>query len=78
VSILNVSSVFCTRVLQVFQTHVSRVSPVLFCMSLVLYLDVSKVDRDVAHVAMVFQLYVPNVLSVLDVCCRAFIWMLQK
>jgi hypothetical protein len=29
----------------------------------VLHLDVSKVDRDVAHVAMVFQLYVLNVSS---------------
>jgi hypothetical protein len=27
----------------------------------VLHLDISKVDRDVAHVAMVFQLYVANV-----------------
>jgi hypothetical protein len=38
----------------------------------VLHLDVLKIDRDVAHVAMVFQLYVPNVLSVLDV------YMLQR
>jgi hypothetical protein len=34
-----------------------------------LHLDVSKVHRDIAHVAMVFQLYVPNVSSVLDICC---------
>jgi hypothetical protein len=39
----------------------------------VLHLDILKVDQDVAHVAMVFQLYVPNVLSVLDVCCKDFI-----
>jgi hypothetical protein len=39
----------------------------------VLHLDVSKVDRDVAHVAMVFQLYVPNVSSDLDVYCKCFI-----
>jgi hypothetical protein len=32
-----------------------------------------KVDRDITHVAMVFQLYVPNVLSVLNVCCKYFI-----
>jgi hypothetical protein len=32
-----------------------------------------KVDQDVAHVAMMFQLYVPNVLFVLDVCCNGFI-----
>ena len=44
----------------------------------VLHLDVSKVDRDVEHVAMVFQLYVLNVSSVLDVCCKVFIRMLQK
>ena len=35
-----------------------------------------KVDRDVTHVAMVFQLYVTNVSSVLDVCCKCFILML--
>jgi hypothetical protein len=44
----------------------------------VLHLDVSKVDQDVTHVAMVFQPYVPNVSSILDVCCKGFIWMLQK
>jgi hypothetical protein len=44
----------------------------------VLHLDVSKVDQDVAHVSMVFQLYVPNISSVLDVCCKCFIWTLQK
>jgi hypothetical protein len=31
-----------------------------------------------SHVAMVFQLYVSNVSSVLDVCCKCFIWILQK
>jgi hypothetical protein len=30
----------------------------------VLHLNVSKVDRDVGHVALVFQVYVPNVSSV--------------
>jgi hypothetical protein len=68
-SICIVSSVFCTRILQVFQMH--GVSSVFFCMLQVLYLDVVKVDRDVAHVAMVFQIYVPNILSI-------FIRMLQR
>ena len=73
-----VSSVFCTRMLQVFQMHVSSVSSVFFCMLQVLHLNVSKVDRDVAHVAIAFQVYAPNVSSLLDVCCRGFIWMMQK
>ena len=38
--------------------------------------DVAKVDRDVAHVAMgytcMFQVYVLNVSSVLDVYCKCF------
>jgi hypothetical protein len=63
----NVSSVFYVRMLQVFQTHVSSVSSVFFCMLQVLYLDVSELDRDVAHVAMVFQLYVVKVSSE---CCK--------
>jgi hypothetical protein len=49
------------------------VSSVFFCMLQVLHLDVSKVDRDVAYVAMMFQLYVLNVLSVLDVYYKGFI-----
>jgi hypothetical protein len=44
----------------------------------VLHLDILKVDWDVAHVAKVFELYVPNVLSVFDVCCKGFIRILQK
>jgi hypothetical protein len=44
----------------------------------VLHLDVSKVDRDIAHVTIVFQLYVSNISSILDVCCKGFIWMLQQ
>jgi hypothetical protein len=40
-----------------------------------LHLDVLKVDRDVVHVAMVFQLYVLNISSVLDICCKGFILM---
>jgi hypothetical protein len=44
----------------------------------VLHLDVSKVDPDVADVAMVFQLYIPNVSFILEVCCNGFILVLQK
>ena len=45
----------------------------------VFYIIVAKVDQDVAHVAMrMFQAYIPNVSSVLDVCCKCFIWILQK
>ena len=69
----NVSSVFCICMLQVFQTHASSVSSIFFCMLQVLHMDVSKVDQDIATV---FQLYVLNVLSVLDVCCKCFTWML--
>jgi hypothetical protein len=56
-----------------FQTHVSSISSVFFCTLQVLHLDVSKVDRDVTHVAMVFQLYVLNISSVLDVYYKDFI-----
>jgi hypothetical protein len=46
----------------------------------VFYKDVTKVDRDVAHVAMsytrMFQVYALDVLSVSDVCCKCFIWIL--
>jgi hypothetical protein len=48
----------------------------------VFHVDVVKVDRDVAHGAMAihvcFEVYVPNVSSVSDVCCKCFIWILQK
>jgi hypothetical protein len=44
----------------------------------VLYLDVSKVNQDVAHVSIVFQLYVLNVSTVLEYvakglsgCCKS-------
>jgi hypothetical protein len=52
---------FCT-----FVTIISDacLSSVFFCMLQVLYLDVSKVNRDVAHVTLVFQLYVPNISSI--------------
>jgi hypothetical protein len=52
--------------LQVFQMHVQNVLSVFFSVLQVLHLYVSKVDRDVAHVTMLFQLYVPNISSVLD------------
>jgi hypothetical protein len=48
----------------------------------VFHKDIAKVDRDVAHIVMgyirMFQVYVSNVSSVLDVCCKYFIWMLQN
>ena len=44
--------------------------------------DVTKVDRNVAHVAMgytrMLQVYITNVSSDLDICCKCFIWMLQN
>jgi hypothetical protein len=47
-----------------------------------LYKDVAKVDGDIAHFRMgyarMFQVYVPNVSSVSDICCKCFIWMLQN
>jgi hypothetical protein len=42
----------------------------------VLYIDVAKLDRDVAHVVMaihMFQVNVSNISFVLDECCRCFI-----
>jgi hypothetical protein len=63
------------------QAYVSSVSDVLSMLQ-VFYINVAKVDRDVAHVAMcytcMFQVYVPNASSVSDVCCKCFIWMLQN
>ena len=53
--------------LQVFQTHVSGVSSVFFCILQVLHLNVSRVDWDVGHVVMVFQVYIPNISDILDV-----------
>jgi hypothetical protein len=55
-----------------------QVFHIFFYVLQMLHLYVSKVYQDVAHVAMVFELYVPNVLSVLDVCCKGFILILQK
>jgi hypothetical protein len=38
--------------------------------------------KDVAKVAMgytrMFQVYVPNVSSILDICCKCFVWILQN
>ena len=39
----------------------------------VFYTDVAKVDRDIAHVAMVFQVYVPNVLFVFKRMLQVFL-----
>jgi hypothetical protein len=44
----------------------------------VFYIDVAKVDWDVAHIAICSQVYVLNVSSISDVYCKCFIWMLQK
>jgi len=45
------------------------------------YVDVAKVDRDVAYIAMaihsMLQASVPNVSAVSDVCCTCFIWVLH-
>jgi hypothetical protein len=41
----------------------------------VYHIGVAKVDRDVAHVAMatrIFQVHVPNISSVADICCKYF------
>ena len=73
---------------QVFQTLVSSVSSVFFCILQVLYIDVAKVDRDVAHIVMVihvcfkcifqmFHLFQKNVASGLSRCCKKWIWMLH-
>jgi hypothetical protein len=46
-----------------------------------LYIDVAKVDWDVAYIVMAIHVcfkYVLNVSSVLDVCCKCFILMLEK
>jgi hypothetical protein len=47
----------------------------------VFHMDVAKVDRDVAHVAnnyiRMFQVYVPNVPRISDICYKCFIWMLH-
>jgi hypothetical protein len=42
----------------------------------VFYLDVAKVDLDVAYTC-ILQAYVSSVLGISDVCCKCFIWMLQ-
>jgi hypothetical protein len=59
------------QVFQKFQRYVVSV-----------YIDVTKIDQDAAHVAMcykrIFQVYVLNVSFVSNVCCKCFIWMLQN
>jgi hypothetical protein len=64
-----------TRILQM------HVSSVFRCMLQVFYMDVAKVDRDVASVSEVcckcfrdmWQASIQNVSSVSDVCCKCFI-----
>jgi hypothetical protein len=68
-----VAHVCCKRLFSVFYqfflyTYVESVSDVclncficVFFMLQVLHQNVSKVDWDIAHVTMVFKLYVPNV-----------------
>jgi hypothetical protein len=44
------------------------------------HMDVVIVVSDVAYIAMVIHLcckFVQNVLSILDTCCKCFIWMLH-
>jgi hypothetical protein len=44
----------------------------------VFYLDVAKVDVNVACVCYGFQVFLDVFASVSDICCKCFIWMLQK
>jgi hypothetical protein len=44
----------------------------------VFYIDIAKVDRDVAHVAMVFSNVCPKCFICFSVCCNCFIWILQS
>jgi hypothetical protein len=54
-----VSNDFSSVFLRVFQTHVSSVSSVFFCMLQMFHLDIPKVDWDIGYVAMVL-VYVPK------------------
>jgi hypothetical protein len=66
-----------TYVASVSNTHLKYFICLLLYVASVAF-DVLKVDRDVAHVSMMFELYIPNVSSVFDVYCKCFVWMLQK
>jgi hypothetical protein len=44
----------------------------------VLRMDVEKVDRDVAYVAMTIHVCSKCFICILEVCCKCFIWMLKK
>jgi hypothetical protein len=74
-------------------THVLSICFKCFRLMLqMFYLDVAKLDLDVAYVAVnihscfkrmfqvfhLFQMYVASVSSVSDVCCKCFIWIFQK
>jgi hypothetical protein len=59
--------------------HVASVHFKCFrCMLQAFRKDVAKVDRDVTHVATrMFQVYIPNVSFVSEVCYKCFNWMVQ-
>jgi hypothetical protein len=60
------------------QMYVSSVSYVIRNMLQVFYMDIVKVDRDVAYVCKCFrgmlQVFVQNVSSILDICCKRFLY----
>ena len=63
--------------------HVSSTCFKCFILMLqVFYLDVVKVDLDVAHVAMAIHAYLKNMFQVFHlfsvICCTCFNWMFQK
>jgi hypothetical protein len=55
--------------LQVFQTYISSVSSVLFCMFQVLHLDVSKVDR-VLHMLLWLYIHVSSACFKYFICLK--------
>ena len=56
-----------------FRCMSQSVSSVFFCVLRVSHRDVLKVDRNIALVTMMFQLYASNDLSMLDVYYKSFI-----
>ena len=72
----------CNGYICMLQVYVSNVSDVSEVCCKCLYIDVAKVDRDVAHVVMaihvcfkcmfqIFHLFQTNVASVLSRCCKS-------
>jgi len=51
------------------QAHVSSVLDIFRDMMQMFHIDVAKVERDA---------FVQSVSSVSDICCKRFIWILQK